>query len=100
MPNLGKVELDAPVFKAEVRLNNEVRPMKIMMRDDRVFQGTPLQIVRAMQDIAFGGADFTVRQYIEWVAANALKFEASSSPCKARPTSSPPRWWTRWFARA
>ena len=45
------------------------------MRDDRVFQGTPLQIVRAMQDIAFGVADFTVRQYVEWVAANALKFE-------------------------
>ena len=49
--------------------------MKIMMRDDRVFQGTPLQIVRAMQDIAFGVADFTVRKYVEWVAANALKFE-------------------------
>ena len=49
--------------------------MKIMMRDDRVFLGTPLQIVRAMQDIAFGVADFTVRKYIEWVAANALKFE-------------------------
>lgn len=49
--------------------------MKIMMRDDRVFTGTPLQIVRAMQDIAFGVDDFTVRQYVEWVAANALKFE-------------------------
>ena len=50
--------------------------MKIMMRDNRVFQGTPLQIVRAMQDIAFGVADFTVRQYIEWVCANALTFES------------------------
>jgi len=49
--------------------------MKIIMRDDRVFQGTALQIVRAMQDIAFGVEDFTVRKYIEWVAANALKFE-------------------------
>ena len=49
--------------------------MKITMRDDRVFQGTPLQIVRAMQDIAFGVADFTVRKYIEGVVANALKFE-------------------------
>lgn len=49
--------------------------MKIRMRDDRVFQGTPRQIVRAMQDIAFGVDDFTVRQYVEWVAANALKFE-------------------------
>jgi hypothetical protein len=49
--------------------------MKIRMRDDRVFQGTPRQIVRAMQDIAFGVDDFTVRQYVAWVAANALKFE-------------------------
>jgi hypothetical protein len=49
--------------------------MKIIMRDDRVFQGTALQIVRAMQDIAFGVEDFTVRKYVEWVAANALKFE-------------------------
>lgn len=24
--------------------------MKIIMRDDRVFQGTPVQIVRAMKD--------------------------------------------------
>jgi len=49
--------------------------MKIVMRDDRVFQGTPLQIVRAMQDIAFGVNDFTIPKYIEWVAGNALKFE-------------------------
>jgi hypothetical protein len=49
--------------------------MKIRMRDDRVFQGTPLQIVRAMQDIAFGVEDFTVRKYIDWVVANAQKFE-------------------------
>ena len=28
--------------------------MKIVMRDGRVFQGTALQIVKAMQDIAFG----------------------------------------------
>jgi hypothetical protein len=49
--------------------------MKIRMRDDRVFQGTPLQIVRAMQDIAFGVQDFTVPKYIEWVVANAQKFE-------------------------
>ncbi len=49
--------------------------MKIRMRDVRLFQGTPLQIVRAMQDIVFGVDDFTVCQYVEWVAANALKFE-------------------------
>jgi hypothetical protein len=49
--------------------------MKILMRDDRTFQGTPLQIVRAMQDIAFGVQDLSTQQYIEWVAENARKFE-------------------------
>ena len=50
--------------------------MKIVMRDNRVFEGTPLQIVRAMQARAFGVEGLSVRQYIEWVAANARKFEA------------------------
>ncbi len=50
--------------------------MKISMRDGRVFQGTALQIVKAMQGIAFGVDDFTVPEYIEWVVANARKFEA------------------------
>jgi ribosomal protein S3 len=49
--------------------------MKIVMRDGRVFQGIALQIVRAMQDIAFGVEDFTVPKYIEWVVTNARKFE-------------------------
>src|SRR5690606_16559159 len=49
--------------------------MKIVMRDGRVFQGTALQIVKAMQNIAFGVDDFTVPKYIEWVVANTLKFE-------------------------
>lgn len=49
--------------------------MKISMRDGRVFQGTALQIVKAMQDIAFGVDDYTVPEYIEWVVANARKFE-------------------------
>ena len=49
--------------------------MKIVMRDGRVFQGTALQIVKGMQDIAFGVDDFTVPKYIEWVVANTLKFE-------------------------
>src|SRR5690606_7592787 len=51
------------------------RSMKIVMRDGRVFQGTALQIVKAMQDIAFGVEDFTVPKYIGWVVANARKFE-------------------------
>jgi hypothetical protein len=49
--------------------------MKIVMRDGRVFQGTPLQIVKAMQDIAFGVGDFTVPAYIAWVVDNAQRFE-------------------------
>jgi hypothetical protein len=49
--------------------------MKITMRDERVFQGTALQIVKAMQDIAFGVDDLTVPEYIDWVVANARKFE-------------------------
>jgi hypothetical protein len=49
--------------------------VKITMRDGRVFQGTALQIVKAMQDIAFGVDDFTVPQCIEWVVANARRFE-------------------------
>jgi hypothetical protein len=49
--------------------------MTITMRDGRVFRGTALQIVKAMQDIAFGVDDYTVREYIDWVVANARKFE-------------------------
>ena len=49
--------------------------MKITMRDGRVIQGTALQIVTAMQDIAFGVDDFTVPEYIDWVVANARRFE-------------------------
>jgi hypothetical protein len=50
--------------------------MKIVMRDGRVFQGTALQIVRAMQDIAFGVDSMTLDQYIDWVVDNARRFEA------------------------
>ena len=49
--------------------------MKIMMRDGRVFQGTALQIVKAMQDIAFGVEQMTLDQYIDWVVDNARRFE-------------------------
>ncbi|MFZ5445139.1 MAG: hypothetical protein ACOZQL_34435 [Myxococcota bacterium] len=49
--------------------------MKIIMRDDREFVGTPVQIVRAMKDIAFGVEHLNLAQYIEWVVANAKKFE-------------------------
>ncbi|MFO0601077.1 MAG: hypothetical protein U0228_37560 [Myxococcaceae bacterium] len=49
--------------------------MKIIMRDDREFVGTPIQIVRAMKDIAFGVEHLNLAEYIEWVVANAKKFE-------------------------
>ena len=49
--------------------------MNIVMRDGRVFRGTAVQIVRGMQDIAFGVEQFTLAEYIDWVVANALKFE-------------------------
>jgi hypothetical protein len=49
--------------------------MKIVMRDGRVFQGTALQIVKAMRDIAFGIEQMTLDQYIDWIVQNALRFE-------------------------
>jgi hypothetical protein len=49
--------------------------MKLQMRDGRLFQGTPLQIVKAMQDVAFGVGDFTVPKYVAWVVDNARRFE-------------------------
>jgi hypothetical protein len=49
--------------------------MKLVIQDGRVFQGTPLQIVKTMQDIAFGVGDFTVPKYVAWVVDNAQRFE-------------------------
>ena len=49
--------------------------MKIEMRDGRRFEGTPLQIVQAMKAIAFGVDRLPLADYIDWVAAQALKFE-------------------------
>lgn len=53
-----------------------VESMKILMTDGRTFQGTALQIVRAMQDVAFGLDDFTVANYVERVVANARERDA------------------------
>ena len=50
--------------------------MKIEMRDGRRFEGTPVQIVQAMKAIAFGVDGKSLSEYIDWVAAQALKFEA------------------------
>lgn len=49
--------------------------MRITTRDDRVFEGTPVQIVRAMQDIAFGVQHMGIAEYIEWVVTNARRIE-------------------------
>jgi hypothetical protein len=49
--------------------------MKITTRDGRVFQGTPIQIVKAMQDIAFGVEEVSLDGYIDWVVDNARRFE-------------------------
>ncbi len=48
--------------------------MRIGMRDGRVFDGSPVEIVRAMQALAWGVEKIPLPEYIRWVAANALKF--------------------------
>lgn len=45
--------------------------MRIMIRDGRVFEGTPLEIVRRMQKSAVL-APIAVAEYIDWVAANTF----------------------------
>ena len=49
--------------------------MKIVMRDGRVFEGTALEIVKGMQDIAFGVEQLSLDEYIDWVVDNARRFE-------------------------
>jgi hypothetical protein len=49
--------------------------MQIVMQDGRLFQGTALQIVRAMQDIAFPAQGMTLHEYIDWVVGNTQRFE-------------------------
>ncbi|MCP3104546.1 hypothetical protein LZ198_37355 [Myxococcus sp. K15C18031901] len=46
------------------------------MRDGRVFQGTAVQIVKGMQDIAFGVERLSLPEYVDWVVANALRVES------------------------
>jgi len=49
--------------------------MKLTMRDGRVFEGTPVEIIRAMQALAFGVEGLSVDAYIDWVIENARRFE-------------------------
>lgn len=50
--------------------------MVIVMRDGRVFMGTAVQIVKGMQDIAFGVERLSIPEYIDWVVANTQRFES------------------------
>ena len=56
--------------------------MKIVMRDGRVFQGTALQIVKAMQDIAFGVEDFERTDEVE--PLKAVEAEENHPPHERR----------------
>ena len=49
--------------------------MKLTMRDGRVFEGTPVAIVRAMQALAFGVQDLSTDAYIDWIVENVRRFE-------------------------
>lgn len=51
--------------------------MVIVMRDGRVLQGTAVQIVKGMQDIAFGVERLSLSEYINWVVGNAQRFEST-----------------------
>ena len=51
----------------------------------QVFQGTAIQIVKAMQDIAFSVDQMSLDQYIDWVVQNPGGSKRSSSRSPARP---------------
>ena len=51
--------------------------MNIEMRDGRRFMETPMEIVQAMKDIAFGVDDLSPSDDTDWVAAQALNFEGA-----------------------
>lgn len=47
-----------------------------MLRDGRVFQGTPKQIVEAMQYIAFGQENRTLGKYVDWLVDQVQRLES------------------------
>lgn len=52
--------------------------MRIRMTSDgRVFQGTPKQIVEAMQYIAFGQENRTLGEYIDWLVDQVQRLEST-----------------------
>lgn len=46
--------------------------MRIQLQDGRVLQGTPLQIVKAMHDLAIFAHGLTVTEYVAWVVEATL----------------------------
>ena len=48
-----------------------------MMSDGRVFQGTPKQIVEAMQYIAFGQEHRSLGEYIDWLVDQVQRLEST-----------------------
>ena len=48
--------------------------MKLMMRDGRVFEGTALEVFKAMQD-SVRGRVAVARRDMDWVVDNARRFE-------------------------
>ena len=51
------------------------KPTRIVMRAGEVFEGTPLEIVKAMQRMAMFQQHPTLDEYMAWVAKNARMFE-------------------------
>lgn len=49
--------------------------MRITMRDGRVFDGSPVEIVEQMQQLAFGWDDRPVLEYVDWVVGQLARFE-------------------------
>ena len=50
--------------------------MKIRINaDGRVLQGTPKQIIEAMQSIAFGQDNRTLSEYIDWIVDQVQRME-------------------------
>lgn len=50
--------------------------MSIRMQDGRVFAGTTLEIVRAMQAGAFGTRDGPLGEYVDWAVEQASRMLA------------------------
>jgi hypothetical protein len=51
--------------------------MRLVMQDGRVFEGTAVQVVQAMKDIAFGSAEMSLSDYIDWVAREGMGLDGA-----------------------